>query len=186
MNFPSLSNFTIRALPVAVPPPLCPSPTKMSPLGAMATSVGASNSSQPGPATPFLPSVINTFPSSIELEDLVSPVVGHPHVPFFVHRQFVRADKHPSAKRLQHLAGRIELEDGVDLGAGSAAGRAPAPELPHRSATQIVPSGAVVTLAVDPHFLPSGNCPQFTPARYGLGRSLRAPSIDAGGSFTGY
>jgi hypothetical protein len=33
----------------------------------------------------------------------------------------------------------------------------PAPELPHRSTTQIVPSGAVVTLAVDPHFLPGGN-----------------------------
>jgi hypothetical protein len=62
----------------------------------------------------------------------------------------------------------------------------PAPEMPHRSVTQIVPSGAVVTLAVDPHLLPSGNCPQLTPARYGLGRSLRAPSSDADGSFTGY
>jgi len=41
----------------------------------------------------------------------------------------------------------------------------PAPELPQRSTTQIVPSGAVVTLAVDPHLLPSGNCPQLTPAR---------------------
>jgi hypothetical protein len=29
--------------------------------------------------------------------------------------------------------------------------------------TQIVPSGAVVMLAVDPHFLPAGNWPQSTP-----------------------
>src|SRR5215469_3061399 len=62
----------------------------------------------------------------------------------------------------------------------------PAPEFPHRSATQIVPSGAVLTLAVDPHFLPSGNCPQLTPGRYGLGRSLCAPSIDTDGNLTGY
>jgi hypothetical protein len=45
---------------------------------------------------------------------------------------------------------------------------------------------AVVTLAVDPHLRPSGSCPQLTPARYGLGRSFRAPSSDAGGSRTGY
>src|SRR5437763_7081563 len=62
----------------------------------------------------------------------------------------------------------------------------PAPELPHRSTTQSVPSGAVVTLAVDPHFLPSGNCPQLTPGRYGLGRSLCAPSSETAGSLTGY
>ena len=39
-----------------------PSVTKISPLGATATSVGASNSSFPGPATPFLPRVMSTFP----------------------------------------------------------------------------------------------------------------------------
>ena len=62
----------------------------------------------------------------------------------------------------------------------------PAPEAPHRSTTQSLPSGAVVMLAVDPHFLPSGNCPQLTPGRYGSGRSLRAPSNDTGGNLTGY
>src|SRR6266850_169427 len=40
--------------------------------------------------------------------------------------------------------------------------------------------------AVDPHFLVPGNCPQCTPARNGLGRSLWAPSSDTAGSFTGY
>ena len=35
---------------------------KMSPFDATATSVGASNSSVPGPATPFFPSVINMLP----------------------------------------------------------------------------------------------------------------------------
>src|SRR5258706_13761797 len=44
----------------------------------------------------------------------------------------------------------------------------------------------MVALAVDPHLLPAGNCPQRAPARYGFGRSLRAPSIDTCGSFTGY
>src|SRR6516164_5564607 len=50
----------------------------------------------------------------------------------------------------------------------------------------MVPSGAVVTLAVEPHFRPSGNRPQLTPRRYGLGRSLWAPRSDAAGSRTGY
>ena len=62
MNLPFLSNFTTRALPTAVPPPVCPSATKISPFGAMAASVGASNSSFPEPATPFFPSVSRIFP----------------------------------------------------------------------------------------------------------------------------
>ena len=33
----------------------------------------------------------------------------------------------------------------------------PAPEWPHRATTQIVPSGAVVILAVDPHLRPGGS-----------------------------
>src|SRR5215218_9692216 len=76
------------------------------------------------------------------------------------------------------------------MGATAAFGPAhvvpPAPELPQRSTTQIVPSGAVVTLAVDPHLRPDGSCPQSSPAWYGFGRSLRAPSRDTAGSETGY
>src|SRR5712691_10260275 len=62
----------------------------------------------------------------------------------------------------------------------------PAPLLPQRSATQIVPSGAVVTLAVDPHFRPAGSWPQSTPGRNGFGESFGAPSNDLAGSCTGY
>jgi hypothetical protein len=46
----------------------------------------------------------------------------------------------------------------------------------------MVPSGAVAMPAVEPHFLPFGNCPQLTPALNGLGRSLRAPSGDTSGN----
>src|SRR5437899_1438988 len=62
----------------------------------------------------------------------------------------------------------------------------PAPMLPQRSATQIVPSGAVVTLAVDPHFRPAGSWPQSTPGRNGFAESLGAPSRDLAGNRTGY
>src|SRR6516165_4369474 len=75
---------------------------------------------------------------------------------------------------------------GLTFALGPAQVVPPAPELPQRSVTQIVSSGAVVTLAVDPHFRPSGNRPQLTPGRYGLGRSLRAPRSDTAGSRTGY
>src|SRR5258708_834627 len=64
MNLPSLVNFTIRAL--VLPP--CPSATKMSPFGATRTADGALNSSGPLPATPALPSVINTRPSGLNLK----------------------------------------------------------------------------------------------------------------------
>ena len=50
----------------------------------------------------------------------------------------------------------------------------------------MVPSGATVTPAVELHLRPSGSAPQWTPGRYGVGRSLRAPSSDTAGSETGY
>src|SRR6185503_667665 len=50
----------------------------------------------------------------------------------------------------------------------------------------MVPSGATVTPAVELHRRPSGSDPQCTPGRYGVGRSLRAPSSDTAGSETGY
>src|SRR5262249_6602806 len=62
----------------------------------------------------------------------------------------------------------------------------PAPELPQRSTTQMVPSGAMVTLAVEPHLRPEGSCPQSTPPSKGFGRSLRAPSRETAGRLTGY
>src|SRR5579862_5209009 len=62
----------------------------------------------------------------------------------------------------------------------------PEPDWPQRSATQSVPPGALLTLAVEPHFLPFGKSPQLAPGRYGFGRSLRAPSSEVAGSLTGY
>src|SRR5271168_588505 len=44
---------------------------------------------------------------------------------------------------------------------------------PHRSATQIdLPSLSMSTALVEPHFRPSGNCPQPLMVRYGLGASF--------------
>src|SRR5437667_5270191 len=46
----------------------------------------------------------------------------------------------------------------------------------------MLPSVPMAIPAVDPHFLPLGSWPQLRPRRYGLGRSLRAPSGDTGGA----
>jgi hypothetical protein len=44
---------------------------------------------------------------------------------------------------------------------------------PHRSATQtVVPSGSMATALVEPQLRPSGNLPQFSIVRYGLGAEL--------------
>src|SRR3954471_15328703 len=44
---------------------------------------------------------------------------------------------------------------------------------PQRSPTQtLVPSGSIATALVEPQILPSGNVPQFSIARYGLGREF--------------
>jgi hypothetical protein len=53
-----------------------------------------------------------------ELEHLVSfailtPGIGDPDVPFMVHVEPVRKDEHAGAKALEHLAGSIELHDGL-------------------------------------------------------------------------
>src|SRR5260370_27697745 len=80
------------------------------------------------------------------------------------------------------------LPDGSNLRMGSSGEPAQFvpcdPETPQRSIAQMLPSRPVTTPAVDPHFLPSGSWPQLTPARYGLGRSLRAPSGDTAGHDT--
>jgi len=105
MNFPSLENFTMRPLAFAT----CPSLTKMSPFGATTTSVGPLNVSGPSLATPALPSVINTFPSGLSLEDLLAFSVlvlrvGHPDVAVTVYRHAVRLHEHPCAKAFNELS----------------------------------------------------------------------------------
>jgi hypothetical protein len=70
MYFPSFVNFTMR--PFAFGGrlsfwPLWPSDTKMSPFGAVITSVGSLSVSGPLPGTPAFPSVIKTLPSGLNL-----------------------------------------------------------------------------------------------------------------------
>src|ERR1700752_3637203 len=53
---------------------------------------------------------------------------------------------------------------------------------PHRSATQtLVPSGSMATALVEPQMRPSGNLPQFSTVRYGLGAELvgASPCVSA-------
>src|ERR1700737_148072 len=54
---------------------------------------------------------------------------------------------------------------------------------PHRSYAQTFPSGPMSTPAVDPHFLPSGNCAQFVTVRYGLGKSFAGGLLPAARAF---
>src|SRR6266851_5318400 len=76
-NLPLLSNFMIRAFPKAVPPPVCPAPTKISPLAATATSVGASKLIKSRPRDPLLAEREQDLAILTQLEDLVAAVVGH-------------------------------------------------------------------------------------------------------------
>ena len=71
----------------------------------------------------------------------------------------------PAPKLFSSLPDASNWKTGLTLALGPPQVVPPAPELPHRSATQMVPSGAVVTLAVDPHFLPFG---QLAPVDAGL------------------
>ena len=114
-NFPSLSNFMMRALPTAVPPPVWPSPTKISPLAATATSVGRVELILSGPGDAFLSERHQHFAiRATEFEHLMAAVVGNPEIAVLVHRQLVRARRTSRAKVFQQLAGRVELEDRRD------------------------------------------------------------------------
>ena len=63
-------------------------------------------------------------PVLIHFEDLMAAVVGDPEVAGIIHRQLVRAHEHARAKRLQQLAGGVELKDRIDGRARAAARRA--------------------------------------------------------------
>src|SRR5690349_13491705 len=101
----------------------------MSPFGATATLVGRSKASGPVPATPGLPSVINTLPCGLRLSTFLSDdharciPVGHaknrfliidvrdPQVSITIDREAVIICKEPDTKALQKLARRIEFQD---------------------------------------------------------------------------
>ena len=64
MNLPSFENLTTRLLPFA----LWPSAMKMSPFGAVTTSLGALKCDESLPATPASPSVISSLPCGENLK----------------------------------------------------------------------------------------------------------------------
>ena len=113
MNLPSFENFTIRALDS----PPCPSATKISPFGAVATSDGMLKASGPSPATPGLPSVNRTLPSWLNLTttwpfpSLPCPSVTHT-LPSRSTWMPCGSTNMPAPKLFRKLAGRIELDDG--------------------------------------------------------------------------
>src|SRR5215510_6831147 len=162
MNFPSFENFTMRALES----PPCPSATKMSPFGAVTTSLGRLNVSGPSPATPALPSVISTFPSGLNLNTWW-PL---PSLPVASLAQTLPSRSTwkpcgwvniPSPNIFKTLPEGSSLMIGAKLDPVQLVP-------PHRSNTQMLPSRSISTPIVPPHFLPPGSVPQPSSMRYGF------------------
>src|ERR1700730_1427314 len=166
MNFPSFENFTIRAFES----PPCPSPTKISPLEATATADGRLKVSGPSPATPALPSVINTFPSALNLKTwwpLPSPPwesVAHTF-PSLSMKIPCGTTNSPAPKLFTSLLEESNSRMGASV--------CPTQVLPpHLSATQTLPSRSKLNWDVCPQVLPSGSFAQPSIVRYGLGGEL--------------
>src|SRR5215471_16757601 len=173
--FPSLVNFTMRALPMLG---VCPSETRMSPLGAIATSLGwLKEAGSPG-SPPGLPSVMSTFPSGENLNAWKPlPSRAWPSVTQILPSLSTQIPcgkiNMPEPKLL------TRLPEGSNLSTGSSV--LPAQLLaPHRSATQmLLPSRSISTALVDPHILASGSFAQFSIVRYGLGYEFCAERVVA-------
>src|SRR4029077_18367910 len=167
MNLPSGENFTIRAL--VLPP--CPSATKTSPLGAIRTADGALNSSGPSPATPALPSLINTFPSGLNLKTWW-PLPSLPAasvtqtLPAGAVRTPCGSTNIPAPKLATSLPEASNLRIGARFDPSQANGSPGfrsdgSAKVPQRSKTHtLVPSGSISTPAVEPQVRPSGNFAQ--------------------------
>src|SRR5215472_4181482 len=177
----------MRALALACSP--WPSATKRSPFGATATSVGWSKVSKPGPDTPALPRVIRTLPFWSNLKTcwpwpFFSPLSATQRLPSRSTAILCGLTKSPLPKLLRSLP---EVSNSRTGSSGEPKQLVPRePKEPQRSMAQILPFGPTAIPAVDPHFLPAGNWPQLTPARYGLGRSLRAPRGETAGGCWGW
>src|SRR5215470_11369633 len=178
MNLPVLSNLTMRAL--VLPP--WPSATKMSPLGATSVAEGALNSSGPLPATPGLPSVINTLPSGLNLNtwwplpSFPSPSITHTFPSGSTERPCGNNTR-PAPKLFTSLpdssnlriGSRFEPSQPICTPGLTCDGGAKAPQ---RSATQmLLPSISTPMPAVEPQLRPSGSFPNGAPT-YGLGREF--------------
>src|SRR5271169_1525606 len=167
MNLPSLENLTTREL--VLPP--CPSPTKMSPLGATRTEDGALNVSGPSPGVPGLPSASRTLPSGLNLKTWW-PL---PSLPWASVTQILpsRSTKRPCGNtNIPPPKLCTSFPEASNLSTGSRF--EPAHVLaPQRSATHtLVPSGSIQTPAVEPQVRPCGIFAQFSMERYGLGSEL--------------
>jgi hypothetical protein len=147
----------------------------MSPLGATRTADGALNSSGPLPATPALPSRINTRPSGLNLKtwwpfpSLPSPSVTQT-LPSRSTCSPCGNKNSPSPKAFTSVPDESNLRIGGKLDPSQANG-APGfmsdggANAPHRSATQtLVPSTSMSTPLVEPHSRPAGIFAQFTTA----------------------
>src|ERR1700693_2548733 len=180
INFPSFENFTMRAL--SHMQPVCPSETKMSPFGATTTSVGAPNVSGPVPLTPALPSVIKTLPSGLSLKTCNPLVPSLDACSSVTHTFPCLSTKKPwgntNIPTPQCLNSFPEVSNSR-MGSSFESAQLFAP---HRSYAHTFPSGPISTPAVDPHFLPSGNCAQLVTVRYGFGKSFEGGPLSAAAS----
>src|SRR6266540_1391562 len=181
-SLPPFENFMMRAL---VSPPW-PSATKTSPFGAVVTADGALNSSGPAPATPGLPSVINTLPSGLNLNTWC-PLPGRPR-PSVTHTLPSRSTCSPCGNMIMPSPNAFtSLPDASNLRTGarlepSQANGCPGriwlggAKAPQRSPTHtLVPSRSMSTAEVEPQMRPSGIFAQFSIDRYGLGSELVGP-----------
>src|SRR5580704_8550396 len=159
--------------------PVCPSATKMSPLGATTTSVGAPNVSEPVPLTPALPSVIKTLPSGLSLKTCKPLVPSFDASSSVTHTLPCLSTKKPWGNT--NIPAPQCLNSLPEVSNSRIGSSFESPQLfaPHRSYAHMFPSGPMSTPAVDPHFRPSGNCAQFVTVWYGLGGSLEGGELSA-------
>src|ERR1043166_6930854 len=176
MYLPVLSNFTMRSLvPLA-----CPSATKMSPLGAIATSDGALKWVASLPDTPAVPSVMSSFPVlSNFLTTCPRPIASAPR-PRSPSRTASVTQTFSSLSTWMPCGNanspapnwvtRLPLASNFMIGFSLE----PTQPLPPQRSTAhtLLPSGAIATPAVEPHLRPSGSLNQLAFASYGLGRSF--------------
>jgi hypothetical protein len=109
MNCPSLLNFTMRLF-------TCPSATKMSPFGPMATSATPLKACGPSRHTFCAERHQHLAAIGAHLVDhlavaLVGPAVGDPEVAVPIEADAVRPDKRSLSPRLDYLAGGRQLDD---------------------------------------------------------------------------
>ena len=182
MNRPSRSNLAMRATVSGGASgfwPSWPSPTKISPLGAVTMSHGVlSTGPVPSPATPGWPSVSKSSPAGLSLMTtwpfpVVAGSSGVGPRASVTHTFPSASTCRPCGKRKRPAPILATTRPaGSILRIGSRSDPAQLFE-PHRSIAQTCrPSGSMSTPAVDPHVRPSGSSTQPSVVEYGLGRSL--------------